>query len=189
MTPELAHRETTLGLSSEELARRAQAGCRASFAELAHRFAPKLERFLYRKTGSRHDAEDLVQETLCRAYQNLQSYRPGWRFSTWLFTIASHEAVSRHRREHRCDLTVPAHATTTDESVENRERVERLWDMAAELPAGQHRALWLRYGEDMSIKEIARAMGRSQVCIKVLLYRARVGLANRWKEKANREDL
>jgi RNA polymerase sigma-70 factor (ECF subfamily) len=63
------------------------------------------------------------------------------------------------------------------------------WATAAKLPDSQYEALWLRYGQDMSVKEIAAAMGRSQVCIKVLLYRARASLARQLNEHAFGEDL
>jgi RNA polymerase sigma-70 factor, ECF subfamily len=168
----------TLGeLTSEELAWQAGRGCQASFAELVRRFAPKLQAFLRHRIGDRHEAEDIVQDTFLRAYENLERYDSSWRFSTWLFTIASRAAVSHHRRKHlpcvRSDVQAPA----CDEVAQKREQREGLWAMAAQLPEGQYRSLWLRYVEDMPIKEIARAMGKSQVCVKVLLYRARANLA------------
>ena len=58
------------------LARQAQAGCAASFEKLVERHTPRLLRFLLRRTGQRHDAEDLVQETWARAYRFLRRYRP-----------------------------------------------------------------------------------------------------------------
>lgn len=45
------------------------------------------------------------------------------------------------------------------------------------MPDYQRQVVWLKYAEDMSVKEIATAMGKSQVCVRVLLYRARVSLA------------
>ena len=172
------------GLSSEELAGQAKRGCQASFAELVHRYAPRLQAFLCRRNGNDHDVEDLVQDTLLKAYRNLYRYDDSWRFSTWLFTIAGRVAVSRHRRKQpepgALDLRVQAPAP--DEAADRREQQESLWAMAAELPANQYRALWLRYAEDMSVKEIAAALGKSQVWVKVSLYRARVSLARRLNE-------
>jgi RNA polymerase sigma-70 factor (ECF subfamily) len=165
-------------MDSEELAWRAKQGCQASFTELVHRYAPRLQVFLRRKTRHRHEVEDLVQDTFIKAYQNLGRYDDSWKFSTWLFTIATRLASSRRRRRERqsgvLDLPLQVY---TDEAVDRREQRESLWAKVAELPDSQREALWLRYAEDMSIKEIAMAMGRSQVCVKVLLYRARAGLA------------
>ena len=78
-------RETTaVPPGDEELARRAQLGCTDSFEELVRRFQVPLLRFLGRRTSA-VDAEDLLQDTFVRAYQNLQRYRSAWRFRTWLF--------------------------------------------------------------------------------------------------------
>jgi RNA polymerase sigma-70 factor (ECF subfamily) len=171
-------------MSSEELARRAQLGCRASFAELVHRYAPRLQAFLCHRGPDRHDAEDLVQDTFIKAYQNIRRYDGSWRFSTWLFTIATRLATSHRRRKRpRHDIVRPRlQARAADELAQEREEGRSLWALAAELPGGQNQALWLKYAEDMSVKEIARAMGKSQVCIKVLLYRARENLARRLRE-------
>ena len=169
-------------LTSEELAWQAGRGCHASFAELVRRYAPKLQAFLQRRTHDRHETEDLVQDTFAKAYANIERYDNSWRFSTWLFTIAARAAVSYHRRKRpKCVQSEPLVAAC-DEAVEQREQRENLWDMAGQLPPAQHQALWLKYGEDMSVKEIARIMGKSQVCVKVLLFRARAGMARRLEE-------
>jgi RNA polymerase sigma-70 factor (ECF subfamily) len=169
-------------LDSQELAWRARQGCQASFTELVYRYAPRLQVFLRRKTGRSHEVEDLVQDTFVKAYQSLGRYNDSWRFSTWLFTIATRLAVSHHRRQRRendLDLALQVHA---DDAADRHDQRESLWAQVAELPAGQREALWLRYAEDMSVKEIAAVMGKSQVNVKVLLYRARASLAGRLKD-------
>jgi RNA polymerase sigma-70 factor (ECF subfamily) len=167
-------------LDSEELAWRAKQGCQASFAELVHRYAPRLHVFLRRKTRHSHEVEDLVQDTFVKAYQNLGRYDDSWKFSTWLFTIARRLAISRGRKRKPLPvvLDLPLQVCA-EEAIDRQEQRESLWAKVAELPDGQRKALWLRYAEDMSVKEIATAMDKSQVCVKVLLYRARVGLAKR----------
>ncbi len=172
-------------LDSEELAWRAKQGCQASFTELVHRYAPRLQAFLRRKTRPRHEVEDLVQDTFIKAYQNLDQYDRTWKFSTWLFTIATRLAATHHRRRQPPDNLLRCHVqiAAPDEHAGRQEAGESLWAMAAELSAGQHQALWLRYVEDMSVKEIAATMRRSQVCVKVLLYRARANMAKRLKAR------
>ncbi len=83
--------------SDEELARRAQQGCAASFEQLVRRFQVPVLQFLRQRTGA-VEAEDLVQETFVRAYENLHHYRRTWRFATWLFTIARRVSINHHRR-------------------------------------------------------------------------------------------
>ncbi len=162
----------------EELARRAQSGCAASFEELARRFQVPLVHFLQR-WGSREDAEDLAQDTLLRAFRNLHRYRPSWPFATWLFTIARRLSIN-HRRRRR---PAPAGDALDDlehsgpqpaELVARAESRRRLWALAADvLSEPQMTATWLHYVEEMPLAEVARVLGRSQVAAKVTLHRAR----------------
>lgn len=178
-------KETLGNLSDEELARQAKQGCRASFAELVRRFAPRLQVFLCQRTADHHDAEDLVQETFVKAWQNIGRYRESYRFSTWLFTIGARLAVSHHRRKCVRLRPVPAPQERAEpaETVDERQRSDDLWTLARGLSELQYRVLWLKYGQEMSVKEIARTMRRSQVSVKVSLYRARVNLLKRWNRE------
>ena len=85
----------------EELALEAQQGSVAAYSELVRVFEGRLYNFLLRRVGSAADAEDLTQEAFLRAWQRLGTYRPKWRFSTWLFTIAFRLAVDESRRRKR----------------------------------------------------------------------------------------
>lgn len=171
-------------LSEEELAWQAKRGCQAAFAELVRRFAPRLCAFLSRRTANRHDAEDLVQDTFVSAYQSLGRYRKSARFSTWLFTIGARLAVSHHRKlKVRSQVRyAPSSAPDSCDVVSQKEEREGLWATAQRLPERQYQVLWLKYGQDMSVKDIARVMHRTQVSVKVLLYRARVNLAAQLQE-------
>ena len=170
-------------LTAEQLALRAQQGCRKSFGELVERFFTRLVRFLQKETANVQNAEDLSQETFVRAWQNIGRYNSRWRFSTWLYTIGYRLACN-----HRSDLPIESAAMSSPGAVlppdilaENRETGRRLWSTAAQLPQSQYEALWLKYAEDMSIKEIAKVMGKSRVNVKVILFRARIGLAKRFE--------
>ena len=168
-------------LSAEELARRSQQGCRRSFAELVERYGISLFRFLRYKTNNIQDAEDLVQESFVRAYENIHRYNDSWKFSTWLFTIAARLASS-HFRKSRSFQTVEDIVSPTSgpgQMVVQKETQQGLWALARGLSMNQYQALWLKYGQDMSIKEIARVLRKSQVNVKVLLYRARINLAKK----------
>ncbi|MBN2269667.1 MAG: sigma-70 family RNA polymerase sigma factor, partial [Sedimentisphaerales bacterium] len=61
---------------------------------------------------------------------------------------------------------------------------QSLWAAARTLSPIQYEALWLRYAEDMPIKEIAKVMGNSQVSVKVALCRARMRLAEKLQDMA-----
>ena len=165
-------------LSDEELACRTQAGSSAPFEELVSRHEDRLLRFLFRRTGHVQDAEDLLQETFARAFRKIKSYNPTWKVSTWLFTIASRLAFSHLRKPKGQSLrdarqsAVDGQAPAT--TVSGREQADNLWALASEaLSENQYTALWLRYAEGMSVKEISRVMKKTKVNVKVLLFRGR----------------
>lgn len=180
---------TNADRTPEELARAARAGSVEAFESLVSIFEARLHAFLLRRTGSAADAEELAQEAFLRAWSQIDRYDERWRFSTWLYTIAS-RAASDHvrsvsasrRRERERGHERSALSDDPSESVVRREGAhrsrERIWDLAARLLSPeQHTALWLRYAEDMSIQEIASVLSRTSVSTRVILFRAREALA------------
>jgi len=169
--------------TAEELAVFAQRDNLAAFGVLVERYEGRLFNFLLRRVGRRIDAEDLTQESFVRAWERIRSYDPTWRFSTWLFTIASRLAVSHLRRRKPAVSIDAIDIARTDRHADaDRESTLRtgglLWALAARtLKREQHTALWLRYAEDMSVSEIAMVMSKSQVGVRVCLFRARRALA------------
>lgn len=169
--------------TDEELAVMAQRDHVSAFAELVTRFESRLFNFLLRRTGSAATAEDIAQEAFVRAWERIGSYDPTWRFSTWIFTIASRMAVSSHRRRRASGPVEAADRVgRRDPDLGDIEHVaregSRLWSLAQRvLGEDQHTTLWLRYAEDMSIGEIATVTGRTQVGVRVTLFRARQRLA------------
>lgn len=166
----------------EQLAVRAADGCLASFGELVNQFQGRLYNFLLRRVSSASEAEDLTQESFVRAWERIKSYDPQWRFSTWLFTIGSRLAVSRHRSVSRAkphiqrwaDERRAFHEEDADHRLSTREQFDRLWLVAEQkLSHEQRTALWLRYAEGLSIGEIATILARSQVGVRVMLFRVR----------------
>ena len=167
-------------LSSEELASLARAGSKECFAELVRRHYGSLFSFLYRKVSNRHDAEDLLQDTFARAYQKIDQYQPRYKFATWLFTIGWRLACSFHRGR-TLTVELPADGvfdTVRDAAFVMADERDNLWNsIVAVLPESQCRVLWYKYGEGMSVAEIADKTGKSEVHVKVLLHRARTKLA------------
>ncbi|NIA06319.1 MAG: sigma-70 family RNA polymerase sigma factor [Actinobacteria bacterium] len=173
-------------ISSEELACRTQAGSSACFEELVNRYEGRLLNFLVRRTRYIEEAEDLLQDTFARAYHKIKQYNPKWRFSTWLFTIAGRLAYNQRRRPHKQSLDEAQLPWAKEHNpltiVARQEEKENLWALAEELLSQkQFTALWFRYVEGMSIKEIARVMGKTQNYIKVVLFRSRSLLAKKLK--------
>lgn len=132
------------------------------------------------KVGAIEDAEDLVQDTFVRAYLKLSQYDGKHKFTTWLYAIGRNLAAGRNRKA-ALTVRLPMPAKTSypppDDLLEQIQFRRSLWSLARTLPSNQYEALWLRYSQDMSVKEIAHVIGLTQVHVKVLLYRARKAMA------------
>jgi len=164
-------------VSAEELAVRAREGSRGSFDELVVRYRPRLVAFLARRLASPSDAEDVAQETFLRAYDHLDRYDPARPFATWLFAIgknvAANHAIARTRRDAREQDSRPVDSAV-DGAADGAAAASDLWQRAAKaLSPDAYRSLWLRYAQGLTVREIADALGRSSVAVKVMLFRAR----------------
>ncbi len=178
-----ARTDNPAAVVDEALVARAKAGCTDSFDELARRWRPRLVAALWKRTGSEADAEDVAQDALVRAHEKLHLHDGKYRFSTWLFTIAFRLDISRRRKvKPTVSLgeydAADAKQPTPAEASARREANDNLWAVAErKLSEPYYTALWLRYGEDMPPNEIARVMKKTTLAVRVMLHRARRGLA------------
>lgn len=156
------------------LIKEAKAGSVAAFTDLVKAYRDGLFRFLLTRCLTRADAEDALQDTLINAYRYLHSYNPKWRFSTWLYRIAIRNAAKqRGAGAYEAGEIVDA-ASDPQVIVSATCERETLWSsMRRVLDDEVYTAMWLRYAEEMSIKEVAATLDRSVTWTKVNLHRAR----------------
>ncbi|HEX7009297.1 MAG TPA: sigma-70 family RNA polymerase sigma factor [Phycisphaeraceae bacterium] len=171
--------------SDEELACQAQAGSLSAFEALVKRYQPRLARFFaHRLRGVAVDADDLTQETLVRVYQRLHQYQPAYRFKPWLYAIATRRMASacRSAKPAGVDLDHAQPVSPCDDptaQIGREEERQRFWALVAQtVSPEQYTALWLRYVEEMPLKEVAKAMGKSSVAVRVGLHRAKAKLVH-----------
>lgn len=81
-------------------------GEKRAFNVLVDRYQGRLLNFVYRTTGDRERAEDLVQETFIRVYRHLHRFDQSKKFSTWIYTIASNLAKNELRNRSRNPLVL-----------------------------------------------------------------------------------
>jgi len=170
-------------------------GSGAAFERLVQRFQSRLVTVLEHMVGHRDLAEDLAQEVFLRVYRARQSYVPGAKFSTWLFTIANNLAASSMRnkgRRHEVSLdlrdTGPWKARPLESIVQasSGQMPARQLDKAemrdvvqqaiAALSERQRMAVLLNKFEGMCYADIAEVMELTPKAVKSLLSRARVNL-------------
>lgn len=168
-----------------ELVRQIQSGDSAAFDELMRRYKRPIVNFVFRMLGNAADADDVGQEVFVRVYQNLDTYRPETKFSTWLFALARHAAINRLRWRARhptesIESTPEISASSgTAEDVSAREIGEQIAAAVARLPEDQRTAIVLSEYHGMSYTEIAAVMRCSKKSVESRLYRAKQALRER----------
>lgn len=170
----------------------ARSGDKEAFGLLYDHYHLSVYRFLYYRTRSTTLAEDLTSETFFRALRSMNNFRwQGRDFGAWLMTIArnlttDHFKAGRTRLERSTD-DMSAHDDTT-ESPENEVLAslthEVLLRSLTELPTEQRDCLIMRFLQDMSIAETAKALGKSEGAVKQLQLRGVRNLAKLMPEGA-----
>ena len=178
-------------LSDEELASEVATGSRSSFEELVSRYSSRLFYFLRHRFKADQDIEDLIQETFLKAFQNIDRFNPERKFSTWLYTIAIRQAISRFRSEKKRSTSLTPSPSPPDpqELVIQKEESQNIWNLASKLGKKQFEALWLHYGEDTPIKEMAIILNKKPITVRVLLHRARLNLGKKMNPAFSSEKL
>jgi RNA polymerase sigma-70 factor, ECF subfamily len=168
---------------------------RAAFAELYRAYLTPIYRYLYGQVGNIEDAEDLVSITFRKALESLPRYSGQGTFAAWLFGIARH-TLADHRRApmtvHPIVDIASIEESLADQTVQPEarlievERLALLRQMIAVLPSDQRDAVLLRIFGDLSVREIALVMNRTEAAVKMLTHRAIVTLRAKYAQH-NRE--
>jgi RNA polymerase sigma-70 factor (ECF subfamily) len=82
------------GLTDEELAKEIREKNKDWYGEIINRYQAKLLRYAVYLSGDRHEAEDIVENALIKAYMNLNSFNLNQKFSSWIYRIVHNEAVN-----------------------------------------------------------------------------------------------
>ncbi|MDR2389027.1 MAG: RNA polymerase sigma factor [Tannerellaceae bacterium] len=162
--------------------RRIQAGDPAGFTGLIDRYGAGVHAFIFRMVRNREDAEELTQDVFLKAFRGLNGFRGESGFSTWLYRIAYHTAVSEMRKRKQEFLAIDETllALAPDEKpggafalVDEAEQLLRLDRALAQLPPEDQALILFFYMEEKKVEEIASATGLSLSNVKTRLHRIR----------------
>jgi len=170
--------------------RRILAGEKQLFHDLIRPCERSIYFLLFSLLKNEADAEDVAQETVIKAYQNLDKFRGDSQFRTWVLSIARNEGLGRlrkisNRREDSLDAETdeqtgdytPAILTSwreiPAEALEQKELGSILRDAIEGLPEIYRNVVVLRDIEELDIRESAAVLGISEASVKVRLHRAR----------------
>lgn len=160
-------------MTEQELIQHAQQGNTSCFTQLVLLYQPKIHSYLLARCTNPTDADDVLQDTFINAFKYIKSFDDQWAFSTWLFTIAKRQ-LSRVKHYPHMSLDVVEHHSEAMPHPENN-----IWPLIKKhVSPEQHDLLWFFYVEEMTSKELAHVMKKSESWVKTNLHRSKIKLKN-----------
>ncbi len=164
---------------------RARGFDRDALAQIHDRYFGPIFGYIALRVNDRAAAEDLASEVFVRFLSALhQRTAPRTTLRGWLFSVAAHIVSDHHRHRYRApqarlDESLMSMAPGPDETAEATIDREDLRKALAALTEEQQSVIALRFGAEMPIQDVARALGKSEGAIKQLQARAIAALARR----------
>jgi RNA polymerase sigma-70 factor, ECF subfamily len=179
-------------LTDQEVVLLARGGREAAYRELVRRYERPVFALLFRMVRDRELAEDLAQETFVKALNAIESYRPEFKFSSWIFKIANNAAIDHLRRRELDTLSLDGspHAETPEamqatalqigarqesplDAVEARELGGAIEAAIGRLRPEYRSCILLRHVEGRAYEEIAEILDLPLGTVKTYIHRAR----------------
>lgn len=164
-----------MAIDEKEVVSRAIKGDGEAFAQLYEAYFDKIYRYLYLRLGEQAEVEDLAQEVFIKALEAIGSYR--WRnlpFASWLFRIARNQMIDHLRKGGKVekmpwdDNIAYVEGPNPALVAEQRLEIEELRDNIEKLSPAQRAVISLRFGGELSLTEVAKALGKSPGTVKAL---------------------
>ena len=171
-----------------EIVRGIRGGDREGMGRLVQKYQSRLFGLVLMMVREPADAEEVTQDAFVRAYQHLDQFDETRPFYPWLAAIAVRLAQNRLHHNVRVrqregmpleSVAEPAISAGALNTLIRDERSRDMWQAVAALPSGERTAVILYYREEMSVGDVARALGVTAGTIKTLLFRARRHLRER----------
>lgn len=147
--------------------------CRAAFADLIKLYSEPLYNQIRRMVQSHDDANDLLQNTFMKAWQNIENFRGEAKLSTWLYKIAVNESITHLERERkRAGLSIDDEEShlinliEADTHVDGDLLARQLREAIATLPEKQRLVFNMRYFDDMKYEAMSEILGTSVGALK-----------------------
>jgi len=166
-------------LSESELITLSSKGDSDAFGALYEKYVEKIYSYLYYKTSSQPQAEDLTSQVFLKALRNIETYEDrGYPFSAWLYRIAHNLVVNWYRDKDKIEQTpledgypLPAKRDHVEEHLQRSEEEEALLKVIGELSDDRQQLVILKFVEGLTNQEIGEIMNRTEGAIKALYHR------------------
>jgi RNA polymerase sigma-70 factor (TIGR02952 family) len=162
-----------------EIGEKAAGGIARAFTELYEQYLPKVYRYVSYRISDVHMAEDLTSIIFEKALTKFQSYRSEKAsFSTWIFSIArntliDHYRVNRREQEVPLDtaLFLSSQGDDPEETMVKNEEYRQLQSCISRLATHEKEIIALKFGAEMTNRQIARTLGLSESNVGTILFR------------------
>ena len=179
-------------VSDHELVARAQTGSEKAYRELLGRYQRPVFSIIFRMIRDREQAEDLAQETFVRVFNNIDRYDPRFKFSSWIFKIATNLTIDWIRKKELNTVSIDGsrNAVTPDqieatsitlaspdenpeELLEARQLGQEIEGAIGRLRPEYRAAILLRHVEGREYQEIAEILALPLGTVKTYIHRGR----------------
>lgn len=162
---------------------------REGFAAMVNQYSEQLYWKIRHIVLTHEDANDTLQNTFIKAWNNLETFRGKSSLSTWLYRIAINESLDFIRKQKACsnisadeDLSV-ANKLLADEYFDGDEAQAKLYEAVAQLPDVQRVVFTLKYFNEMKYSEMSKQLGTSEGALKASYHLAVKKLTEYFKLK------
>lgn len=172
-----------------ELVQKARKGEQNAFAELMDRYRDSIYFMLLKMVQNKDDADDLTIEAFGKAFNRLDLYTPNFAFSTWLFKIASNNAIDFIRRKKKNTISIDqaiggddgdemymdlrSDGLTPEEISIREQKMKIMRQVVQKLKPRYRQLVEMRYFEQLSYEEISEKLELPLGTVKAQLFRAR----------------
>lgn len=160
-----------------------------AYAELMEKYRESIYFMLLKMVNNKDDADDLTIEAFGKAFKRLKQYTPQFAFSTWLFKIASNNAIDFIRKKRIKALSLDSGFRNDEgdsmeiavmddkldpiQELQKKERVEKMREVVTKLKPRYRTLIELRYFKEYSYDEISQELDLPLGTVKAQLFRAR----------------
>ncbi len=154
-------------------------GDKRAFETLFEKYQKPMFNVALRMTKSYSDAEDITQAAFLKAYQNLSTFDPRYRFFSWMYRITVNESlnfVNQRKQVEELSEEIRSDEKSAEESFDENQTARNVQDALMQLKPDHRAVVVLKHLQGLSYSEIGEILGIPEKKVKSRLFTARLML-------------